>query len=103
VSAIAAEREARAKLVQDYDDNPPRCATCVYFRCEPLVRHVERHVKGRSGRVRVQQVRIKKHPIKNPLVDRCTFGNFLIKRSGVCNEWHSRDGERIVEAANEVG
>lgn len=92
------ERVQRAMAQQDYDAAPPRCATCVYFRTEPLRRYAERTTThGRTGKVRTILVRIKAHPSRNPLVDRCTFGNFLVKSAGVCNEWHSREGERIAE------
>ena len=88
-------RTAQAKRAQDYDPNPPRCLTCVYHRYEQERRYVERRITGRNGRIRVQRFKILGFPIKNPMVDRCTFGNFIVKPSGVCDEWHSRDGERI--------
>ena len=89
------ERVQRAMAAQDYDPAAPRCATCVYFKHEPLVRLVERTLDSRRGKTRKVMVRLRPHPTRNPMVDRCTFGNFLVKPAGVCNEWHSRSGERI--------
>lgn len=90
------ERVQRAMAAQDYDPAAPRCATCVYFKHEPLVRLVERTLDSRHGKkTRKVMVRLRPHPTRNPMVDRCTFGNFLVKPAGVCNEWHSRSGERI--------
>ena len=87
----------QAKAKQDYDPSPPRCATCVYWKRGPEERYLERTVRGRSGKVRTIRFKQRPHPIRNPIVDRCTFGNFKVTLSGVCNEWCSRDGERIME------
>lgn len=88
-------RTAKAKATQDYDGNPPRCVTCVYFRREPHTMYVERTIKTRKGKTKTVTVRAKKHPLSNPLVDRCSFGNFLVKPSAVCDEWRNRDGEHV--------
>ena len=87
--------ERRAKTAQDYDPSPPRCMTCVYHRREPAEIYKEREIVTPRGKHKTIRVRIKAHPTRNPIVDRCTFGNFLVKPSGVCDEWHSREGERI--------
>ena len=92
-------RLARAKAEQDYDGDPPRCLTCVYFKRQPLVPYVERTLKGRSSKkVRQLKIKARAHHDRNPIVDRCTFGNFQVNGYGVCNEWRNRAGERIVEA-----
>lgn len=96
-------RVGGAKVQQDYDSNPPRCATCVYFRREPHTLYVDRQVKTRSGKVKMIRTKAKKHPTRNPLVDRCSFGNFQVKPHHVCNEWHSHSGERIEEPTPEGG
>lgn len=86
-------RIARAKSEQDYDGSPPRCATCVYFRREPHTLYLERAVTTRNGKAKTIRVRAKRHPINNPIVDRCSFGNFLTKPHAICNEWRTREGE----------
>lgn len=88
-------RTAKAHAAQDYDPNPPRCATCVYWKQGPQDRYLERQVKGRSGKVRTVRFKQRAHPTRNPIVNRCTFGNFRVSLHSVCNEWHSREGERI--------
>lgn len=84
-------RTKAAKLAQGHDSNPPRCAICCYFRREPHTLFVER--KSRSGRT--VKSRLKPHPTRNPLVDRCSFGNFVVKPHHVCDRWHGHDGARI--------
>jgi len=42
-------------------------------------------------------MKAKAHPIHNPMIDRCTFGNFEVRPHHVCNEWHGRDGARLVD------
>lgn len=88
-------RIARAKSEQDYDGSPPRCATCVYFRREPHTLNLERTVTTRKGKAKTIRVPAKRHPINNPIVDRCSFGNFLTKPHALCNEWRTREGERL--------
>lgn len=90
-----ADKIAQAMAQQDYDANPPRCLTCVYYVRQPERPYCERTMKGRRNTVRHVRVKLKAHPHRNPLVDRCTFGNFIVKPSAVCDEWHSREGERI--------
>lgn len=90
-------RIERAKQQQDYDHSTPRCATCVFCRTEPKQPYLERTTTSRKGKQKTQLVKHRAHPVRNPLVDRCTFGNFIVSRNGVCNEWRSREGERIVE------
>lgn len=90
-------RIERAKQQQDYDPNTPRCASCVFCRTEKATPYLERTWVTRSGKQKTQRVRNRTHPLRNPLVDRCTFGNFIVSRNGVCNEWRNREGERIVE------
>lgn len=94
------ERAERAKLAQDYDPDPPRCLTCVYYRYERREQFGERQVTTRRGKVKTVRFRKKANPLTNPLVDRCTFGNFTVKRYGVCDEWHGRDGDVIATTEN---
>lgn len=88
-------RTARAKADQDYEASPPRCVTCVYFRREPhtFFRLVEK--RTRKGKAKLVKVRVRSHPLTNPIVDRCSFGNFLTRPNAICNEWRTRDGERL--------
>lgn len=92
-------RISAAKIEQDYDPDPPRCHTCVYFRREPhtLFKVITR--KSRKGRLITSRVPLRKHPLTNPLVDRCSFGNFLTKPHALCNEWRTRDGDRLAPEA----
>lgn len=89
------QRITSQKARQDHDSDPPRCMNCVYFRREPHTKFIERQVKTRKGKVKTVLVPLKRHPVRNPLVDRCSFGNFDVKPHHVCNEWHSRAGESI--------
>jgi hypothetical protein len=82
-----------AKARQNFDGNPPRCTTCVYFRREPHTKFVERNVRTRRGRIKTVMVPLRKDPKLNPIVDRCSFGDFLTKPHAVCDEWHSHQGE----------
>lgn len=82
------------KIEQDYDPNPPRCYECVYFSRKPVKEYVERTVKTRKGRLKTVHVQARRSR-HNPVIERCTFGNFEVTGKGVCNEWHSRQGERI--------
>jgi hypothetical protein len=90
----------QTKQAQGYDGSPPRCATCVYFRREPHTLYLERTIKTRKGRVKTIRVRAKRHPINNPIVDRCSFGNFETKPHALCDEWRSRDGETLEPTVN---
>ena len=90
-------KTAIQKIQQDYDPDPPRCETCVYWTYGPQDKYLERQVKDNNGKVRTVRFKKRSHPTRNPRVDRCTFGNFKVSRHGVCNEWHSRKGERIAE------
>ncbi len=83
------------KAIQNFDDDPPRCFTCVYFRREPHVLFREVKKTTRSGKVRIRKEPVRKHPILNPTVDRCSFGNFLVKGHSVCDEWHGKNGDKI--------
>lgn len=92
----------RAKRQQDYDPNPPRCFSCIYFRRAPLKQFVQRTVTSRSGKKRTVLVPLKKGRV-NPVIETCTFGNFEVVGRGVCDEWRNRAGERLdrgAEAAN---
>lgn len=91
------DRVARAKSQQDYDNDPPRCITCVYFRREPHTLYADRKIVTRRGKEKTVKVRKRAHPISNPIVDRCSFGNFEVKAHHVCNEWHSHSGERVAD------
>lgn len=53
------------------------------------------------GRFITQQVKLHADPVRNPLVDRCTFGNFEVKHYGVCDEWRTRDGQSIAKEDHE--
>lgn len=85
---------AGAKAAQDYEHEPPACRSCVYYRLEPKLKFVEREVKTRKGLV-MRTVPVKANKISNPKVPQCSFGNFNVSPYGVCNEWHSKKGERI--------
>ncbi len=91
-------RTARAKAEQDYESSPPRCVTCVYFRREPHTLFSDRQRISRRGRIIHYRVKLRAHPRDNPIVDRCSFGNFLTKPHAICNEWRTRDGERLVDS-----
>ena len=97
ISLMSEEKTRTAKEAQDYDDCPPKCATCVYFKRAPLMVFTNKVKITRRGKTRTVKVAMRADPHTNPTVDRCTFGNFLVLPTGVCNEWHSRDGERIVD------
>ena len=86
-----------AKEAQDYDNSPPKCSSCVYFRRAPLIAFASKVKLTRRGKEKTVKVPVRAHPISNPTVDRCTFGNFIVKPTGVCNEWHSSEGEKIIE------
>ena len=96
--SLMGEAETRAaKASQDYDNCPPKCVTCVYFKRAPLISFANEVKLTRRGKTKTVKVPVRAHPLTNPTVDRCTFGNFLVSPNGVCNEWRSRDGERIVD------
>lgn len=95
-------RTARAKTEQDFDGDPPRCATCLYFRREPHTLYSERERISRSGKLIRVRVRLRSHPRDNPIVDRCSFGNFLTKPHAVCDEWRSRSGERVAQESGDA-
>ncbi len=80
---------------QNFDADPPRCVTCVYFRREPHSLHELRQVKTRRGKVKTIKVPKRKDAVLNPVVDRCSYGNFMVKPHSVCDEWHSRSGETV--------
>ena len=42
-----------------------------------------------------KRVKLKAHPHRNPLIDRCSFGNFIVKPHHVCDKWHGHDGAKI--------
>lgn len=84
-----------AKAKQNFDADPPRCMTCVYFRREPHTLHRKVVKLSRKGKPRIRKEPLRKDPILNPIVDRCSFGNFLTKPHAICDEWHSRTGEVI--------
>ncbi len=77
-----------AKKSQGHDNDPPRCATCVFYRHEPhtLFREV---TKGKK----TIRVPVRRHPINNPMVERCSFGNFEVRKHHLCDEWRNRKGE----------
>ena len=85
----------RAKQLQDFDGNPPRCATCVFFRREPHKLFTTRTVTTRRGKTKTIRVPMRSHPTANPVIDRCAFGNFQVKPHAVCSEWRNQRGEVI--------
>lgn len=95
------EAVAAAKTQQDYDPDPPRCFNCVYHRHEPERKYVEREIRTRKGKVKKILVRVKSNPHLNPMVHRCTFGDFIVQLSGICNEWHSRKGEILISETDD--
>lgn len=72
-------REETAKAAQGYDPDAPRCGTCIYFT---LGSHKRRREEARKGR-----------GIDH--LQRCTFGNFRTSTKGLCDEWRTKDGERL--------
>lgn len=92
------DRIAEAKRRQAHDADPPRCATCVYFRREPHQLYADR--TSRSGRQ--IRVKVKAHPKRNPLVERCSFGNFEVRPHHVCDEWKGRNGDTLEPPSGEV-
>lgn len=50
--------------------------------------------RSRSGKtLRVIKQPVRKHPLTNPVVERCSFGNFEVRHHHLCDEWRSRSGE----------
>lgn len=92
---MADQRARDAKLQQGHDANPPRCAVCVYFRREPHTLYIDRQTKNRRGKPKTIQIRQRAHPVRNPLIDRCSFGNFEVKPHHICDEWHGHDGTTL--------
>lgn len=86
------------RVEQDYDPDPPRCFTCVYFRHEKPRVYVERTIRMRSGKTKTIMVRNSKKERASDFVTRCSFGNFATTGKGVCNQWHSRTGETLEES-----
>jgi hypothetical protein len=83
-----------AKAQQDYDPNPPRCFECVYYQRKLRKEYEERQGITRRGKPIVRKVQLPRNRA-NPMIERCTFGNFEVTGKGVCNEWRNRNGERI--------
>lgn len=103
MSATDEARVARAHRAQQYDSNPPRCLTCVYFKRRLLNDEPqEARVRTRKG-YRMVMRKPKRQTRVNPMVEKCTFGNFVTKGYAVCDEWHSREGERIEGAMQSTG
>lgn len=82
------------KLEQGYDPDTPSCRTCLYWVREPRNRFIKTIVKTRKGKTREVLVRARKSS-SNPTVDKCTFGNFENHPHGLCNEWRTKDGQRL--------
>lgn len=76
------DRVARRQVEQDYDPDPPRCGTCLYFT---LGSWSQRAVEAKKGR-----------GIEH--LQRCTFGNFHTTNLGLCNEWRNKAGERLEDS-----
>lgn len=72
------EKVAIKKRSQDYDCNPPRCRTCIYF-------------KQPSAKVRRENRRTGKDE-----VTMCSFGDFPVVYFAVCNEWRDKNGSTIL-------
>ncbi len=72
-------RIAIRRSQQDYDPDPPRCGTCLYFTLGTWSRRKEEARKGRG--------------IEH--LQRCTFGDFHTTPRAVCDEWRNKEGERI--------
>lgn len=81
------ERVVRRQTEQDYDPDPPRCGTCLYFT---LGSWSQRAIEAKKGR-----------GIEH--LQRCTFGNFHTTVRGVCDEWRTRAGERLEGNSHCVG
>jgi hypothetical protein len=68
-------RNRSIKLAVNYDDNVPRCDSCVHFRQAGLhlVNSLPRHHRAR-----------------------CVKHEFEPKACGVCDTWKSRDGDVLL-------
>lgn len=86
-----------AKREQDYDADPPRCGNCVYQKQGPQDKYIDKVVRSRKGNVRTVRLKKRPHPMQNPIVNRCTYGNFKVSLHAVCNEWRSKLGETIAD------
>ncbi len=61
------------KRIVDYDDNPPRCETCVFRLKEKF------EITG-------------KRPY---LPSRCKLNGFIIRSVGICNKWKGFNGSTL--------
>jgi len=90
--------DEQRKVEQDYDEDTPRCFNCCYFRREPMdsaMSYVDR-VNKRGNKIRCKLPPSRRRQV-NPIVDKCTFGNFQVKPGALCREWHGRDGAKLVD------
>lgn len=74
-------RVERKKAQQDYDPDPPRCGTCLFFTLGTWSQRANEAKKGRG--------------IEH--LQRCTFGDFRTTTRAVCDEWRNKAGERIAD------
>lgn len=74
--AVKRRRVDKAKRAQEYDNDPPRCFTCVYFS------------RGREATNK-----------RAKTIDKCTFGNFPVSYKGLCNEWRNHSGEQLTDGS----
>lgn len=74
-------RIAQRRAQQDYDPDPPRCGTCLYFTLGPWSKRAIEAKKGRG--------------IEH--LQRCTFGDFHTQAKAVCDEWRDKSGERLAD------
>ena len=96
---LSQHQEDERKRDQDYEPDTPRCLTCCYFKREPLdnaLNYVQR--RSRKGKLITVKVPPNRRRKVNPIVDKCTYGDFQVKPGGVCREWHGRDGSKLAEA-----
>jgi len=93
------QRIQSAKVSQGHDSDPPRCANCCYFRREPHTKFVVRISRMKKP----VRVKAKPHPLRNPIVDRCSFGNFEVKPHHICDKWHGRDGTKLEGSGDDGG
>lgn len=99
---MEAERIRRAKVIQGFDAEPPRCATCVYFSRGSAKKRKESARRGWT----LEKARLAQElhtGWQSSELQHCTFGNFRVATISVCDEWHSKTGERIETESRATG
>lgn len=71
------EKVAIRKRSQDYDCNPPRCRTCIYYTRSSLKQKKELKNAGKKE------------------IEYCSYGDFKTVYFALCNEWRDKSGSTI--------